>query len=154
MGLDMYLTKKTHVKNWNFTKDEEKHEVIVKKGGKSHPKIKPERVCDVIEDVIYWRKANAIHGWFVDNCQNGVDECQKTEITRDQLVQLRDLCKEVIINKSTELLKPKSGFFFGSTEIDEYYYDKIQRTFNALENELSINESDDWDVTYFYRASW
>ena len=150
----MYLTKKTHVKNWNFTKDEEKHEVTVKKGGENHPKINPERVCDVTEEVIYWRKANAVHGWFVENCQDGVDECQKTEIDRDKLVQLRDLCKEVITNKSTELLKPKSGFFFGSTEIDEYYYDQITRTFNALEEELSINDSDDLAVTYFYRASW
>ena len=29
MGLDMYLTKRTYVKNWNFQKDEEKHKVTV-----------------------------------------------------------------------------------------------------------------------------
>lgn len=150
----MYLTKKTHVKNWSFTTDEEKHEVTVKKGGENHPEIKPERVCAVIEELIYWRKANAIHRWFVENCQDGVDECQKTEITRYKLVQLRDLCKEVIANKSAELLKPKSGFFFGSTEIDEDYYDETRRTFNALEKELSTNDSDDCSITYFYQSCW
>ena len=27
------------------------------------------------EEVGYWRKANAIHGWFVRNVQNGKDDC-------------------------------------------------------------------------------
>ena len=35
MGLDMYLSKRTYVKNWNFQKDDEKHKVTVKLNGKS-----------------------------------------------------------------------------------------------------------------------
>ena len=33
MGLDMYLTKETYVKQWDHQTDEERHEVSVKKGG-------------------------------------------------------------------------------------------------------------------------
>ena len=33
------------------------------------------------EEVAYWRKFNALHNWFVQNCQDGVDECQYAEVT-------------------------------------------------------------------------
>jgi hypothetical protein len=78
MGLDMYLTRKVYVKNWSFRKPEELHEITVKRGGQPRTDINPEKISYVIEDVAYWRKANAIHKWFVDNCQDGVDECQET----------------------------------------------------------------------------
>ncbi len=32
------------------------------------------------ESLIYWRKVNQIHGWFVDMFMNGVDECQTVYI--------------------------------------------------------------------------
>ena len=35
MGLDMYLSKKTYVQNWDFHKPEEKHTISIKKGGKA-----------------------------------------------------------------------------------------------------------------------
>ena len=71
MGLDMYLTKKSYIKNWDFMKPNEKHKVTIKKNNKIVKEIKPERISEVIEDVGYWRKANAIHKWFVDNVQDG-----------------------------------------------------------------------------------
>ena len=95
MGLDMYLTKKTYVKQWDHQKPEERHEVTVKKGGEIHPFIKTDRVSGVVEEVMYWRKANAIHGWFVDNCQNGIDECQMSIVTRAQLIELKELCEKL-----------------------------------------------------------
>ena len=64
MGLDMYLSKRAYVKQWNFQKDEEKHKVTVKFGGKSRRDIKPRRVSYVMEEFGYWRKANRIHNWF------------------------------------------------------------------------------------------
>ena len=60
MGLDMYLHKKTYVKNWDHMKPEELHEITVKKGGKVRKDIKPDRINEVVEEVAYWRKANAI----------------------------------------------------------------------------------------------
>lgn len=38
--------------------------------------INPEKVKEITEEVGYWRKANAIHGWFVDNVQKGNDDCK------------------------------------------------------------------------------
>ena len=61
MGLDMYLSKKTYVKNWDFQPDNEKHTIAVVLDGKYRPDIKPERITNITEEVMYWRKANAIH---------------------------------------------------------------------------------------------
>ena len=44
------------------------------------------------EEVGYWRKANAIHRWFVDNVQEGEDDCGEYEVT---IKQLKDLLRTV-----------------------------------------------------------
>ena len=76
MGLDMYLYKTTYY----FDSSDAKRPL---------PEgIQPERLREIKEQVGYWRKANAIHGWFVKHCQGGVDECQETEIERGQLKEL------------------------------------------------------------------
>lgn len=50
----------------------------------------------IMEQVGYWRKANAIHSWFVDNIQNGVDDCNyHREVTEEDLEKLLDVCKQV-----------------------------------------------------------
>jgi len=152
MGLDMYLTKETYVKKWDHQTPEERHEVTVKKGGEIHPSIKTNRVSGVVEELMYWRKANAIHGWFVENCQDGIDECQKTYVEIDKLIELKNLCEQVVINKTPELLKPKEGFFFGSSEVDDYYYADLADTVRVLEEE--INKEEDWSVSYYYQSSW
>ena len=58
---------------------------------------------DSLTKVAYWRKANAIHGWFVKNVQNGIDECQESVVTREQLNELLLVCHEVI--KATNLIE-------------------------------------------------
>ena len=73
MGLDMYLYKKNYIWSGEWVKPEVKQEVIVKTGGETDAKIKPERVKYVVEEVGYWRKANQIHRWFVENVQKGED---------------------------------------------------------------------------------
>jgi len=37
MGLDMYLEKRTDVRHWNFKKEEEQFEIVIKKGGVTYP---------------------------------------------------------------------------------------------------------------------
>src|SRR5437764_462698 len=94
MGLDMYLVKKTYVKNHRFTKPEEQYQVTIIKGGQPAA-IKPERITAITEEVAYWRKANHIHKWFVDNVQDGVDDCKEYYVTREQLQELLSRCEQV-----------------------------------------------------------
>ena len=95
MGLDMYLSKKTYVKNYSHTSSEDLHKVTVKKNGKLVKDIKPERISYIVESVGYWRKANHIHQWFVENCQDGEDNCREYYVDREKLQQLVDDCKKV-----------------------------------------------------------
>lgn len=92
----MYAFKKTYVKNWSHMKPEELHEITVKKGGEIVKSIKPERIYEIVEEVAKWRKANAIHKWFVDNVQDGEDDCKEYHVSHDQLTELRDLCAKVL----------------------------------------------------------
>ena len=49
------------------------------------------------ENVAYWRKANAVHKWFVEAVQGGEDDCDfHDEVTRGVLERLRDICAKVI----------------------------------------------------------
>jgi len=104
----------------------------------------------------YWRKANAIHGWFVNELAGGVDECQDIYVPREKLVELRDLCKSAISQPAMagEILPPVQGFFFGGYEIDEYYIQDLSDTVKMIDHILSIIPEDNWEWEFVYRASW
>jgi len=153
MGLDMYLYKKTYVKNWEFHKPGERHEVKVSKGGKQLDKsiINPEKVVYIIEDAGYWRKANAIHKWFVDNVQDGNDDCGSYCVSREQLENLLELVKQVLADhsKNEELLPTESGFFFGNTDYCDSYYSDLNDTKSILTEALTENGEE-----FEYHSSW
>jgi hypothetical protein len=154
MGLDMYLTKRHDVKRWDFMGKAEHYEVTATKGGQPANWIKPERVTCVTEEVAYWRKANEIHAWFVKNCQDGENDCREYGVSRDQLRKLLADCRKVIAAPAdaSEILPTSSGFFFGGTEYDEYYFEDIRNTIRMLEEILAEPETPDAD--FYYRASW
>jgi hypothetical protein len=102
-------------------------------------------------DAMYWRKANAIHGWFVEQCQDGRDECQESYVSRDKLNELLSYCRQALETKDAEILAPVGGFFFGSTEIDEYYWNDIEQTVIGLEKALTLPEK---EYEFYYQASW
>ena len=93
------------------------------------------------EQVAYWRKANAIHKYFVDKFMSGVDEsCEVSKpIKVSDLRELRDLCHDVYMGvyEPHEKLPTKGGFFYGSTAYDEWYFDDLRTTFAQLDNILS-----------------
>jgi hypothetical protein len=103
--------------------------------------------------VIYWRKANQIHRWFVENVQNDVDDCATYKVTKEQLLMLYDDCKEVMKQKnqsiSEKILPTTSGFFFGSVDYDQDYYNDIQYTIDLLEKILKERKK-----IYYYFSSW
>lgn len=251
MGLDMNIYKRTHIGGYSGKKGDI---IFVDENGEEH-KVEQGRYGATIEkDVAYWRKANQIHNWFVENKGGGVDECQDIYCEIDDLKNLLELCKEVknkaklgrglvaggsigggrenhkvmlvkpnhkdiaqitkfevvksinsdelkegdwyidledgspaftndktnyglktsdgwtqlyIFGKTitnaeeiAELLPTQGGFFFGSTDYDEWYLDDIDNTIEQLENIIADYDADvesginSYDIDYVYRASW
>ena len=139
-------------------------------------------IIDMVGD---WRKANHIHNWFVQNVQDGNDNCELYEVTKEKLEELLKVCKTVL-NSSTlvngkivngqkivdgtwvdiyedgeyiadhsvaeELLPTASGFFFGSTEYDQWYIADVRHTIEIIENVLETTNFEHEIVMYC--SSW
>ena len=113
------------------------------------------------EDIGYWRKANAIHNWFVSELQDGIDDQRITEVPVDKLLELQGICEQILaINKTNKReavliadkkLPPVSGFFFGSTEYDESYFQDLEETVNIIKKALRGLEERD---VIFYSCWW
>lgn len=67
------------------------------------------------EEIYYWRKFNALHGWMEDlyREKGGTGKDFNCNTVRLNEVDLRRLEQDVFNNE----LKPRNGFFFGSQEI-------------------------------------
>jgi hypothetical protein len=169
MGLDQYLNVSQSESNWNFEVntrgDNDKYYKILDIMGldkarlEDHPSIKIEYTA------IYWRKANQIHGWFVNTLGEGVDECQEIYVSREALVQLQSECAKLLSAKAVlddeamkelamEVLPPMGGFFFGGYEIDEWYWGDIQHTYDSLTELLDEIPIGSWNHHITYQASW
>ena len=145
MGLDMYLNAKRYL--WH------NEESLIDKISAEFPELQGGKVKAITAEAMYWRKSNAIHKWFVDNVQDGVDDCGYYEVSREQLQELVNLITEVLANKKTasELLPPQAGFFFGSKDIDDWYWEDLSRTKEQLEKLLAQEMPNWW---FEYHSSW
>jgi hypothetical protein len=175
MGLDMYLEAEKYVSGWEhgIAKNKKEFSDVFAAVGLLASDISSRSPGGYLTvNVLYWRKANAIHGWFVDNLQNGSDDCQRSYVPRELLKILADKCAKIlserddkengqtsdsadyIADDSTDdrALEPRSGFFFGSTEKDERYYENLKYTrdgiYKLLENPRLA------DFRFYYLASW
>ena len=110
-------------------------------------------------NVAYWRKANHIHAWFVENVQGGKDECVPHYVSRDQLRQLREACLRVLAAEmsphghgpvASEHLPTAEGFFFGSDDYGEWYIADLKDTVAQIDRAMKLD--DDW--SFQYQSSW
>jgi len=157
VGLDMYLYAEKYVSGAEWSDDYEKQQyqdivTAIRANGIEYRDLPS---AEVKLKVGYWRKANAIHQWFVKNVQGGVDDCQQANVTREQLKELSNICQEVLKDKTKteELLPAMEGFLFGHTEYDNWYYEQLEDTVKTLENLLKWTEGEQW-WTFYYQSSW
>ena len=114
----------------------------------------PEFEANSVEiELGYWRKANHIHKWFVDNVQNGVDNCGEYFVRKADLEMLLTVCEQVLKNvtNANTLLPTQSGFFFGSVEYDDWYIEDVQDTIEIIKRALSLDSK---LIDFYYRSSW
>lgn len=149
MGLDMYLKAEKFVSGHAHLKDAA-FDALKAAVGVAPDKNSPYYTVGVT--IGYWRKANAIHGWFVDNVQDRRDECEETPVYREHLEQLRDTCRAVLEkpDSASTALPTRGGCFFGSTEYGDGYKDDLKRTIEIVDRALALPS--EWHFSY--RASW
>lgn len=159
----MYLSARKYVGNWEHSSVEEKkaYAGILKAaglGGLTAPVWAPHLYIEVC--VAYWRKANAIHKWFVAHCQDGVDNCMPYPVGREQLEELCRECERTLAARGTsqgrrvamESLPTTSGFFFGSTDFGDDYWYSLGDTVAQLRSVLGNRALDGFEFTY--NSSW
>lgn len=115
--------------------------------------------AEVRATIGYWRKANQIHSWFVRNVQEGHDNCEPYHVPVAKLDELLQLVKRVLENHTKEYahthLAPEQGFFFGTYEINEWYWEQLEYTKKRLEEILKIHHANlDQNIYYEYQSSW
>ena len=154
MGLDMHLHAEKFFSGFEFTRDEEFSKILA---AMNVNEADSEKNLTVSIEVGYWRKANAIHNWFVENVQNGEDDCGRYYVSEENLETLKHDCEDALRAylegdkaEAENVLAPKSGFFFGSTEIDEWYAKDLNHTIAIVDKVLTKFKG----YTFYYRSSW
>lgn len=159
MGLDQYLYAKRYYSDYDFNKSEEREKFaeLQKVWGEAIPRTTigaAGKSFEIVHTVAYWRKANAIHGWFVKHCADGIDDCRPIYVPREMLETLKVVCEEIASSKDEIMAKrelpPTEGFFFGTYEIDDWYWSDLRHTIDQLNVALSLENVDE----YTYQASW
>jgi hypothetical protein len=155
-GQVMYLTGKRYLRSWEKGDSE-----TAKSISKMFPELGDNQeitVTQIEAEFMYWRKANAIHQWFVDHVQKGDDNCGEYLVSEEDFIALRDACRLVLNDpeNAEKYLPTQGGFFFGGTDYDEGYFDDVRRTLDWLDTILFVNKFDpklqQWD--FYYQSSW
>ena len=157
MGLDQYLRASEYVSRYDYTPDYDRSEnnlfsqIVSQFDVAEHIDSEGFSGLSIDFPMGYWRKVNSVHNWFVMNCGDGEDNCQTMYVSRGNLEELKSLCEQVLANHSLaeELLPTASGFFFGSTDFDQYYFTDLEYTVKVIDRCLKSK------FDYFeYQASW
>ena len=146
MGLDQFFEKRHII--WHGSGKRPKSTIEVFEGG-------------------YFRKFNALHGWIVDCCAEGVDNCKPIEVEQEKLEALLEVLTKVHEDHdlADDLLPLTDGFFFGNrrdeqgnliVEYDEYYFEDVADAIVVVEDLiewLTTDAGDNWHEVV-YQASW
>lgn len=158
MGLDMYLVKKRYIGNGKIRLIDNQYSWIKLESDEY------QNVRQIEIEEAYWRKANMIHKWFVDNVQDGNDDCGEYPVEINQIKELLEICKKIKkeciedekmiknIELAEDLLPTQDGFFFGDTDYDNFYADDIINTIKQLEQ--VVKNYDEKIDDLYYRSSW
>lgn len=122
------------------------------------------------EEIGYFRKVNFLMSFF-----NYDGNCEYKEITRERLQALRDACAEIAKmepvrvevtqyssggtaeakdysladkERCAELLPTQSGFFFGNTDYDQWYFQDVKEVLVWVDGVLSDLADDDVVLMY------
>lgn len=119
----------------------------------------------------YWRNANHIFDWIINNVYEEENDAQDIDISFDQLITLKDLCKKVIKypKEANDILPVSHVQLFKIEKYTEVYFDILKDTIEIIENieqweennKLLIDRIKNMDdiipkleISYQFHASW
>ena len=147
MGLDIFFHKRT------YNQHNPNEPISIDEDGEKHYEEMPE--------IAYFRKVNFLMSFFdyYEKCEdegNMEGDCCYVPISEDEISALIDACSETIkrrkeIEKAVKEgididdlpLQPESGFFFGSTDYDEWFFEdvkEVKKKFKAILSDLKDDE--------------
>lgn len=167
MGLDIFFNKTRRTEWKRFQNELSDYENLPKgeqnEGNNPYDGFKP-------EEIGYFRKVNFLMSFF------GYDgNCEYKEIAKCELEDLRDACAEIskmepikvdvheyayggtaevedysLADKErcAELLPTQSGFFFGSTDYDQWYFNDVREVFEWVDGVLDHLADDEVVLMY------
>jgi hypothetical protein len=110
---------------------------------------------DIIESFshrfdMYYRKVNFLYAYFADRLEN--EQCL---VTRHDVEDIIDRANKVLLahddSVSMELLPTQCGFFFGSTDYDDWYFADVK---DCLTQMKKLNKSLNQDDLVMWEFSW
>ena len=128
--------------------------------------------CDTYHEM-YFRKHNALHAWLIrdDHKDPNNPEVLCIAVTFGSLRKLHKVLSGLVsaikeqkngtitmdelIAKCKNEYPTNSGFFFGSTEYNNWYFDDVQDDYNAVNSIVTANQdAKDDEIALDYRVSW
>lgn len=106
---------------------------------------------DERQTIFQWRKANQLRAWFVRRASLNPNEEVEVVLEKADIIQLRNDIQSVLLNpkRAPYILPTQAGFFFGSTDYDDYYFETLAGTHDVLERILvAMNKGVLETVTY------
>lgn len=150
MGLDMYLEAKLHLPPYS-TELAPVRQAIGKAIGYTPPTEKPGNdetlmeITGVTVRVGYWRKFRQLHRWFVNNVQEGCDDCRPAYVSPEALAELEDQLDQVSDDPES------AGEYFDSEGDESMREGDIDTTLKIVVQAKQLQQQG-WDI--YYRASW
>jgi hypothetical protein len=92
----------------------------------------------VVQKAGYWRKNWTIHNWFVQNVQEGVDDCGKYAVEREHLEKLLEFCKTAEMEEDER----------------KYSIEIIKMILRLKTVDAEMNSKNGIWVSYRYTGSW
>ena len=130
MGLDIHILRKA------ITPDPELEKIFLE---------------DNDHEVGYFRKFNALLNWVSTHVKN-VENCEEVLLTREHLETLKATLQNLNQDNCHELLPTQDGFFFGSLEYDDNYWEDVNELRPLLDNLLT--ETNFESERLFFWAWW
>jgi hypothetical protein len=186
MGLDMYLNRRTYVQVWDHHPPEHRWHIEATFGGQPVPLQNPSYITEQVAywrkaNAIHLWIVNTLAGG-VDECQ---EIPMREEDLRMLVVLCRRVLASIEMREgllkngerleggrwkpilepgqtivdpveAEDLLPTGSGFFFGSTDYDEYYVADLKNTVEQIEDALQVERPEGVFSSgdYSYQASW